>query len=141
MDAAQELARIVQNTIRKTPFYDEADMITCVPPRKGKEFDLPTFVAKRVSGKIGKSFFEAGEWLGEKGQLKEAALSEKWDRLEAAKFQVSTSDLKGKRVILIDDLYQSGCTLHFIAAALKNQGVKRVYGLSMVKSGRNTDNQ
>jgi phosphoribosylpyrophosphate synthetase len=141
IDAAQELAKIVQNVARKTPFFDDADLITCVPPRKGKNFDLPTFIAKRVSNRIEKEFFEAGSWLGEKGQLKEATLSEKWAQLEAASFQANIVDLKDKRVILIDDLYQSGCTLHFIASALKSKGAKRVYGLSIVKSGRNTDNQ
>ena len=51
------------------------------------------------------------------------------------------ADVKGKTVIIIDDLCQSGITLWCYAMYLKNLGAKYVLGLVCVKSLRDTDNQ
>ena len=46
--------------------------------------------------------------------------------------------LKNKVVILFDDLYMSGVTLQYIAMKLKEAGVQRVLGLTIVKSRNNS---
>lgn len=46
-----------------------------------------------------------------------------------------------REVVIVDDLYQSGATMHAFASFLKYFGAKRVFGLSCVKSMRDSDNQ
>ena len=43
-------------------------------------------------------------------------------------------DLNGKTVLLVDDMYQSGITLQYIAMRLKERGADRVFGMALVKS-------
>ncbi len=46
-------------------------------------------------------------------------------------FQLSSCDVKLKRVIVIDDIYTTGSTLDEIAFLLKGAGVREVYGLTL----------
>jgi predicted amidophosphoribosyltransferase len=43
-------------------------------------------------------------------------------------------------VILIDDLYQSGITMQYVASRLLQAGAASVLSLTIVKSNRDTDN-
>ncbi len=59
--------------------------------------------------------------------------SERVAALDTA-FTVS-KDLEGKRVLLIDDLLQSGATMNVVAQALKKQGqVKAVYAIALTRT-------
>lgn len=51
------------------------------------------------------------------------------------------TDIEGKTVIVVDDLYQSGATMWMFAQFLKKQGARVVIGLPCVKSMRDTDNR
>lgn len=75
-----------------------------------------------------------------KKSLKNLKLCEKWEAIESAEFQVSER-FSGQSVILIDDLYQSGATIHVMASKLYAAKARRVYGLILVKSVRDSDNQ
>ena len=44
-------------------------------------------------------------------------------------------------IILLDDIYQSGTTIQFVAMKLIEAGAKRIFGLTTVKARRNTDNK
>lgn len=46
-------------------------------------------------------------------------------------FQVSGNEVKLKRVVLIDDIYTTGSTLHAGASVLREAGVEKVYFLSI----------
>lgn len=49
-------------------------------------------------------------------------------KLLANAFSVKSTDLRGKAVLLVDDLYRSGATLNAVTASLTNQaGVSEVY--------------
>lgn len=79
-----------------------------------------------------------------KRKLKNIEFREKWDVWEDAelKFELPTNlSIEGKSVILIDDLYQSGTTIQFIAMKLQEVGLKEVYGLSLVKTLSDFDNK
>ena len=43
-------------------------------------------------------------------------------------------DLKNKTILLLDDMYQSGVTMQYVAMRLKEAGAKRVFGMAIVKS-------
>jgi predicted amidophosphoribosyltransferase len=46
----------------------------------------------------------------------------------------------GKRVLLVDDLYQSGISMNYCALLLLRAGAKKVFGLACEKTCRNDDN-
>jgi predicted amidophosphoribosyltransferase len=49
-------------------------------------------------------------------------------------FTVS-KDLEGKRILLIDDLFQSGATMSVVAKTLKEQGrAKAVYAIALTRT-------
>lgn len=81
-----------------------------------------------------------------KPKMKELPISEKimtWDSIYATPkaVDIDPQAVKGREVIVVDDLYQSGVTLWAYAKFLKGIGARRVYGLACVKSMRDTDNQ
>jgi predicted amidophosphoribosyltransferase len=144
-EAVEELGRRCIATIEELPFYRDADLIAAVPQKPDKTFDLPTEMAKIISTHTGKSditsYFSFGNL---KGSVKEAPLERKWAEWENANLSLDTTkidDLKGKKVILIDDKYQSGTTIQFVAMVLQKSGVSEIYGLCLVKTLRDTDNR
>ncbi len=44
-------------------------------------------------------------------------------------------------ILLLDDLYQSGITMQYVAMKLQKAGAEKIFGLSIVKSLNDTDNQ
>ncbi|MBF0324669.1 MAG: hypothetical protein HQL42_06305 [Alphaproteobacteria bacterium] len=77
----------------------------------------------------------------DKGALKDALLDQKWDALELAGLIFEPNLPEGSSIVLIDDKYQSGVTMQFVASRLYLAGASEVFGLSMVKTLRDTDNQ
>jgi predicted amidophosphoribosyltransferase len=115
------------------------DCITVPPPRPNKDFDLPTQIAGALSKELNVPFLEMGSWAGDKGQLKELSMADKWDKLEAAHLVLKDS-FKDKSIWIIDDLYQSGTTLNFLGGKLFEAGAREVNGLCVVKAAKDTDN-
>ena len=67
-------------------------------------------------------------------------MQQKWDLLEQTGLCVRGDSLIGKKVILLDDMYQSGTTLNYIGRKILQAGARAVYGLTLVKSLSNADN-
>ena len=143
MEAVKEIADITSDVIQSLPYYKDADLICSVPPDHAN-FNLPKCVTSLVSGKINKQDVTGGFIFGEeKSSVKNSSVDKKWDVWESAQvsFQ-NTSELnvKDKTVILIDDKYQSGITIQYIAMKLQQAGACEVYGFSFVKTLSDTDN-
>ena len=142
MEAVDALAQHSSKTIKELPFYKDADYICAVPPRPGKNFDLPSQVTEKVAQTLNKknitNHFNYGK---EKESIKSSKVEDKWLYLEKSKLNFDGLDLNGKNIILIDDKYQSGTTIQFVGMKLQKAGAKNVYGLSFVKTMRDTDNQ
>ncbi len=84
--------------------------------------------------------------LVSKPKMKEISIEEKienWNVIYAttSAVDINPKSVKGKTVIVIDDLYQSGVTIWAYAKFLKGIGAHCVYGLACVKSMKDTDNQ
>lgn len=142
-EAREELLARLIELRRRLPFYrDDANTVICaVPPRPDKGFDLPSWLARELAAREGLPDITPNlRWKGQKGKIKEVAVAEKWDELEKAGLDVGYN-LSGWRVILIDDLYQSGTTMQFVARSLQQAGAEHIFGLSVVKSMKNSDNQ
>lgn len=143
-NAINKIADIVSQVIQYLPYYKDANLICSVPPRPDKAFDLPSSVTSLVSTKVGKQDVTGGfVFNGQKSSVKTSTFDEKWNVWEDAQvsFQNSHSfNVNDKTVILIDDKYQSGITIQYIAMKLQQAGAHEVYGLSFVKTLRDTDN-
>jgi phosphoribosylpyrophosphate synthetase len=143
-NSINQIADIVAQTINDMPYYKDADLICSVPPRPDKDFDLPSSVTSLVSAKVGKpDVTNSFVFKGKKSSVKTSTFDEKWNVWEGAQvfFQNSpTLNVNDKTVILIDDKYQSGITIQYIAMKLQQAGAHEVYGLSFVKTMRDTDN-
>ena len=141
-DAVTTLARQCVDTIKDFPLYNDADLVCAVPPRPGKNFDLPSALASRVGVELGKGDITHHFSFGsQKMSAKSATLDDKWAAWEAAQLAFNGTDITDKRIILIDDKYQSGTTIQYIAMKLQEAGAGRIYGLCVVKTMRDTDNR
>ena len=132
-----ELAEIVSGKIQSLPYYKDADFICSVPPSPDKDFDLPSVVTDLVSTRISKKDVTGGfAFRGQKAPLKKLGIDEKWNALEKAGifFESGSFDINDKAIVLIDDKYQSGTTIQYIAMKLQQAGAREVYGLSFVKT-------
>lgn len=137
--AIESLAKHCMQAIQDLDLYREADLICAVPSLK--EYDLPSKVASIVSDETKKeNITHHFEFEGEKEQLTNLCLEEKWPAWENTKLTFSGKDITGKKIILIDDKYQSGTTIQYVAMKLQEAGARHVYGLCMVKTMGDEDN-
>ena len=52
-------------------------------------------------------------------------------------FAVNPSEIEGRKILVIDDLYRSGATLNAVAEALTNSGASMVYALALTQTRKN----
>lgn len=136
-----ELAEKVNDFIKNTPYYKDTNIICAIPSSKKDEINLPSKIANILEKKHGfENISNKLKWVNEKEPLKNTSLAEKWDQLTKSDIYVE-SDFKNENIILLDDLYQSGTTIQFVAMKLKEADISNIYGLTLVKSRRDTDNQ
>lgn len=127
--------------INDISYLREANLVCAVPAMTEKGFDLPTSLTAMISQQCGKPNWTPNLVLSGKARsAKNCSMDEKWDAWANAKLEAKANDLGGKSVILLDDKYQSGLTMHFIADKLLALGAREVHGLAMVKTLRDTDN-
>ena len=140
-EATQELAKRAIQSIRNFPAYSGAKLICGVPASKNSN-DLPARLARLISKKLGIQDITSRFRLNaEKKKAKDAALRDKWSIWEEAQLEFLGGPLKKKaRIILVDDKYQSGISLHCVAMKLQQAGAAHICGLTMVKTIRNKDN-
>lgn len=139
--AADEIANAMIAFIEVIDVYQKADIIAGVPPSDPqKQFDLPAYLARVIAPKVGMD--DACDHIvtvAKRPQVKNMALNQKLSALSGT-IAVDPDVVGGKTVLLIEDLYQSGATINFTAMEILNAGASRVFGLSCVKTCRNSDN-
>ena len=141
--AIDSLVNIAVAEIKKMPLYRDADFIAAVPPRPDKEFDLPSCLTKKIADELAipdlTNYFRHG---GNRKQLKDLSVSDKWNEMESALLRFnSPAEMTNKRGILLDDKYQSGVTMHYVAKVMQEAGMNLPLGLAVVKTWRDDDNQ
>jgi hypothetical protein len=140
VNAVRELVKQCGATISRLPFYQDVEAICAVPPRPDKDFDLPSTIAARLAKEREIPDITGSlQWSGKKPSLKNEPVESKWGALEKVGLS-ARKKLEGGTILLIDDLYQSGITMQFVAMILLRAGAKRIVGLSFVKSRGNRDN-
>jgi hypoxanthine phosphoribosyltransferase len=110
------------------------------PSDPEKPFDLPSHLATAVAQSLGAPNLSAFvTTISKRPSLKATASHAKLATIQGT-IAVEASPFAEKSVLLIDDLYQSGVSLNYVAKLLLQAGASRVLGLSCEKTCRNDDN-
>jgi hypothetical protein len=118
----------------------QIDAICAVPPSVAGEFSLPGWLASGLSEQLEiENLTPMIRWTGVKPKLKAVDVDHKWASLDDAGLTID-GRLEGRRILIVDDLYQSGATVHFVASRLQSAGAAEVHCFAVVKSMRDTDN-
>lgn len=122
----------MQHRLDTLPFFKHADYIMAVPSSR-------PFMRNIINGLQGFSFSDISNqvaWTDKNGSLKDLNNPEKklelinsWEITFAPEL-----NLKGKTVLIVDDMYKSGVTMQYIAMKLKEAGAKRVFGICLCKA-------
>jgi len=107
----------------------------------GKE-KLAWLLADEMAHRMGISFINASLKCN-KPQMKQLSIENKiatWREIYYNDNVQIDKNVRGKNVIVIDDLYQSGTTIWQYAGFLKGMGARRVFGVVCVKSLKDSDN-
>lgn len=131
VDMAALMAEM-QKRLEELPYFRYADYICCVPS------DHPIMLGV-ISGLKGFDFVDISNqvsWVNKQGSLKNVVTAEqKLAMIQSWGLQISEDiDMKDKTVLLVDDMYQSGVSMQYVGMRLKEAGVKRVFGMTLVKS-------
>lgn len=138
--AFQLLVECCIDIINRLPFYNEVKTFCAVPSSNNIELNLPTMIVRSIERtKSVEDLSRQLKWENPKEPLKDLEREERWEALLEANLKVD-ADLTGKTLILIDDLYQSGSTMQYLAMKLQQAGTDKILGLALVKSRRDTDN-
>lgn len=130
-----ERAELMAFLMDKNIKYD-IDIITSVPQSKKthtkRGYNQSEEISRHISKRIG---VEYKKLLVRTKETKSQVLLDGIDRwynvLDAF---CAEYDLKGKRVLIVDDVITTGATLNFCAKALKQKGASQVYGVCFAKT-------
>lgn len=136
--AIQDLAEICDKFMLTTPYYDSVDYFCAVPPSDPDGDNLPRQIIRQLSNYEKKDISKSVNWKEKKPALKEMEFEQKLSTLTSIDLIIET-DIENKSIIIVDDLYQSGTTMQYIAMKLKEAGASLVYGLSFVKARNDKD--
>jgi len=115
--------------------------IASVPPSVEGVQSLPNYLAAKLANRVGlPDVTSALRWDRPKSSVKELDVDAKWGELEKVGLTVSR-DLTGMNILLVDDMYQSGATAHFVLSRLRLAGADEVHLLAVSKGRRDTDNK
>src|SRR5690606_15648860 len=120
--SAIKLAEHLESFILTHPSYLRSDYLVAVPCNPNKTFDLPTFLVNhlcnRLNIKNGQKYLER---IGQPKPMKDyKTVKEKSDNIRGVFRVNNTTVFNGCTITVIDDIYQSGATLHEVAITLQN---------------------
>lgn len=138
----RELTDLFCRKIETSAFYKDATYIVAVPANDDKKNDLPRLLVRRIAQQLNfQNLTDNFSYFNQKKELKSVSITDKWKELEQSNLQFEKHDLSDKPVILLDDKYQSGATMHYVASELNEAGCNEIYGLVAVKTMKDDDNQ
>jgi predicted amidophosphoribosyltransferase len=139
--AAEDLAGICTDFLSRMTCYGSADCIVSIPPSDPtKAYNLPRQLAKRIGELWNKDdLSDHVQTVKTRDSVKGKPLTAKLDTLLGT-IEVDQAVFYGKRVLLIDDLYQSGVSMNYCGLLLLNAGASKIFGLASEKTCRNDDN-
>jgi len=141
LEAADQLVQECLSFLRSMTCYETADVVVAIPPsRPDKPFDLPRHLAKGIGLGIRKADLSDQVVSTERPALKNVPVAEKLATIRGTISIAGGGPFRGQTVLLVDDLYQSGITMNYVAMELLEAGAEAVLGLACEKTCRNDDN-
>jgi competence protein ComFC len=134
------LAELLANYLKENQLSGEALVGVPLHPRRLRErgYNQSSLLAKELGKCVGLPVIEDCLIRVKQAQPQvKAADVEQRRRNVADAFVCRDERVKGKRIVLIDDVCTSGATLESCAAALKNKGATSVWGLTLAMEIRN----
>lgn len=113
-----------------------ADLIVPVPPSNETRKHQPVILVARQLAHLTKKELCGRCVVKSKPteQLKNVHLYAERVKILRDAFTVERGEVEGRRILLLDDLFRSGATLSAVTEALYNNGVERVYALTITKT-------
>jgi len=141
MEAAESLAEVSAKFLEEMTCYDSADCVVAMPPSDpSKGYNLPQYIAERISELWGRENMTAHvRTIRPRSSIKALPMAQKLDTLLGT-IEVDERVFAGKKVLLVDDLYQSGISMNYCGLLLLNAGATKIFGLACEKTCRNDDN-
>jgi len=139
--AADELVKHLRAFLKEMTCYNGAEAVCAMPPsRPDKAFDLPSYLVAGIASKTKLADITAAvRTVTARPALKDAEVSRKLALLKDT-IEIDAAAMKGKVVLLVDDLYQSGVSMNYVGMLLLGAGAKKVFGLAVEKTCRNDAN-
>jgi predicted amidophosphoribosyltransferase len=137
-DNANTLSIHFEAFINAHPAYRDVDYLVSVPASKTKTFDLPAYIAQLLCNRLdirnGQAYLSK---IKETKSMKDlTTVEEKIENIRGAFAVTNDHPFAGCTVMVIDDIYQSGVTLHEVGATLQEAGA-HVVGLVATKTFSN----
>ncbi|HEX6899444.1 MAG TPA: phosphoribosyltransferase family protein [Thermoanaerobaculia bacterium] len=132
--AAAPIAQVARDFIISS-WHPEIDVIVPAPPSRSRAVQ-PLFQIADELGRLLKLPVDKTSVQKTKGtpELKNVDHAQRIELLKGAHV-IKGSGLRGRRVLLLDDLYQSGATLNVIARLLKESGgASAVFALALTRT-------
>jgi hypothetical protein len=138
--AADQLVEHCVTFLNAMGCYSSADCIVAMPPSDpSKAYNLPRYLAKRIAEKWGREDLSKHVTGKARNSIKSIPLAQKLDTLLGT-IAVADGVFPDRKVLLLDDLYQSGVSMNYCGLLLLEAGAKKVFGLACEKTCRNDDN-
>lgn len=126
------LQRLVEKTqywLEKLPYFKSADYVCCIPT----QHPVMSMILDQLKGFAFEDISCDVYWSNKNNEIKGKPVEEKLALLNSFDLQIG-SNVKGKTILLLDDMYQSGLTMQFVAMKMKQAEANRVFGISLVKA-------
>lgn len=118
--------------------YFNADFLTFIPmtekAKKRRGYNQSEILANKVSKKIGVEVKVVLEKVKETERQAKLGRKERLKNLDGAFKVVDRKAVKGKTVVIVDDVTTTGSTAEVIASRLKRAGAERVYLITVAST-------
>lgn len=140
LSAAEPITEILINYLKKTGLSFNGFSIVSIPLHKKREFKrgfnqcavLANHISKELGLEIIKNSLVKIKHTDSQADLKDYKAREK--NIQDSFFVNNPENLKGKNILLVDDVFTSGATLNEAARVLKASGVKKITALVLAKA-------
>lgn len=104
----------------------------CKAHLKKRDFNQSFIVAKMLSSKMGVPAISCMERIKITVPQHELPRIERFDNVADA-FIVSYGEIKGKNILLVDDIFTTGATINECARVLLDAGANKIYGFTLAR--------
>jgi len=130
--AADELARLLAESIRQAPWAGEIDSLTPVPMHWLRRLQRPAhhtrMIAERVSQRLRLPLAAAVKRrVNAPSQMRMSSRAERLKNVAGVFVPAPRGPVQGKSICVIDNLLVTGATAHETRKVLRRAGAKRVY--------------